>query len=256
MPSADEIGIGGRVRAARQRRGWSREALAFHAGISWSAISQLESGRRRNLRPSTLAALAGALEVTVDYLVSGAGGGPEMLEHAGLIFESDDELVAAGGAFLSAAVDRSEVGLAVTTAHHCDLLRHHLGDRAGRVEFADQASWCATPGGALARLRAFVNGHLAAGAHWVRILIEPGAPGRRVAEAAAWGRYESLLNLVFESTPLTVLCAYQAGALTPDVLATHPHTVGADAGLVANDGFLDPVEFVLTADSRAARQKA
>src|ERR1700761_4783343 len=66
-----ESGIGSRLRAARERLGLSREALAFHAGISWSAIAQVESGRRSQLRPSTLLALATALGLTIDYLVSG-----------------------------------------------------------------------------------------------------------------------------------------------------------------------------------------
>ncbi len=258
MPSADDdLGIGSRVRAARQRRGWSREALAFHAGISWSAITQLEAGRRRNLRPSTVAALAGALGVTVDYLVSGSDTTAEMLEHGSLIFENDDEFLAASVPFLTAAVDRSETALAVTTAHHCDLLRSHLGSVSRHVEFADQASWCDTPGNALTRLRAFVDGHLAAGAHWLRILVERAPLGRSVADAEVWGRYESLLNLVFASTPLTVVCAYETSTLEPElvdhVLPTHPHTLAESAELVANSGYLDPVEFVLAAaDADAA----
>ena len=102
MASADhDLGIGSRVRAARHRRGWSREALAFHAGISWSAISQLEAGRRRNLRPSTLAALAGALNVTVDYLVTGCAVSSEMLEHRALVYETEDEFLAAAVPFLA-----------------------------------------------------------------------------------------------------------------------------------------------------------
>lgn len=188
MPSADDDpGIGSRVRAARQRRGWSREALAFHAGISWSAITQLEAGRRRNLRPSTVAALAGALGVTVDYLVSGSATTAEMLEHGSLISDNDDEFVAASVPFLTAAAQL----------------------------------------------------------------------GRSVADVEVWGRYESLLNLVFASTPLTVVCAYETSTLEPElldqVLPTHLHTLAESAELVANSGYLDPVEFVLAAaDADAA----
>ena len=54
-----------------ERLGWTREALAFHSGLSWSAIAQVESGRRTNLRPSTLAALSRPLGVSIDYLVDG-----------------------------------------------------------------------------------------------------------------------------------------------------------------------------------------
>ncbi len=250
LPNAGhDMGIGGRVRAARQRRGWSREALAFHAGISWSAISQLEAGRRRNLRPSTLAALAGALGVTVDYLVCGNALTSQMLEHRALLYESDAEFAAAGVAFLREGVERSEAALAVTTEAHCGLLREHLGDAEPHIEFADQASWCATPSGALSRLRTFADGHIDAGSRWVRILMEPVTAGRPVADGRLWARYEALLNVVFRSTPITVLCAYDAVALDADVLehllVTHPHTLG-EAQARASSEYLDPVEFVLT----------
>jgi transcriptional regulator with XRE-family HTH domain len=250
MPNASgDIGIGGRVRAARQRRGWSREALAFHAGISWSAISQLEAGRRRNLWPGTLAALSGALGVTVDYLVSGGAVWAEMLQHRALLYEGDAEFLGASAPFLSAAVERSEAALAVTTGTHCELLRKHLGGAECRVEFADQASWCSTPGGALRRVRAFVDGHLDAGIRWIRILVEPVTAGRSDIDPRLWARYESLFNLVFRLAPLTALCAYDAAALDADLLeqvhVTHPHALGEAGEPVANADYRDPVEFML-----------
>ena len=259
MPNADhDMGIGGRVRAARHRRGWSREALAFHAGISWSAISQLEAGRRRNLWPGTLAALAGALGVTVDYLVSGGAAGAEMLEHRAFLYETDAEFADSIVRFLSGAAERSEGALAVTTAAHCNLLREHLGDAASGVEFADQADWCDTPGGALSRTRAFVAGHLEAGAEWVRILVEPVLTGRSDDEIRAWATYESLFNLVLRPAPLTAVCAYDVAGLDPGVaeqmLATHPHTHRATGEAVLNAGYLDPVDFVLAPDADAAPQ--
>ena len=64
----------GTVRSARERVGWSREALAYHSGLSGAAIAQIESGRRREVRVTTLLALSRALEVSVDYLV---GSRPE-----------------------------------------------------------------------------------------------------------------------------------------------------------------------------------
>lgn len=61
--------IGERIRRLRERRGWSREALAYHSGRSWAAIEQIETGRRRDPRISTLMALAGALDVKVEDLL-------------------------------------------------------------------------------------------------------------------------------------------------------------------------------------------
>ena len=250
MASADDdMGIGSRVSAARRRRGWSREALAFHAGISWSAIRQLEAGRRRNLRPGTLAGLAGALGVTVDYLVSGGADGSAMLDHRVVRYETEDEFRDAGVRFLSEAVERSEAALAVTTGAHCDLLRQHLGGAGRDVEFADQAGWCDTPAGALSRMRAFVDGHLEAGVQWVRVLVEPVPAGLSEVEGRLWARYESMFNVVFRSAPLTALCAYDVAALDPGVLelasVTHPQMLGEDGEPVLNAEYRDPVEFVL-----------
>jgi transcriptional regulator with XRE-family HTH domain len=249
MTSTDhDLGIARRVRAARERRGWSRETLAFHAGISWSAIRQLEAGRRRNLRPSTLAALAGALGVTVDYLVSGCPVSSAMLEHRVFLYEGDDEFLAASVPFLRQAAEGSEAALAVATEAHIALLHERLGSAQRTVEFADNAAWCDTPGRALRRLRGFVDGHIDAGTVWVRVLVEPLAAGRSAADARRWALYESLFNLVFRSTPLTALCAYDAAVPDTDVLGqalvTHPHMLG-DAGLADSADYIDPVEFLL-----------
>src|SRR5437764_5175534 len=88
---SDRGGLGLRVRAARQRLAWTREELAYHSGVSWSAITQVESGRRRNVRPTTLAALARALGVSLDYLVEGIPSRQTMLEHSVFPYTSDDQ---------------------------------------------------------------------------------------------------------------------------------------------------------------------
>ena len=142
----DSGGIGSRVRAARERLGWTREALAFHAGVSWSGIAQVESGRRTNLRPSTLGALSRALGVSIDYLV-GSALPPRMLEHSVFQYRADDEFQATIGSFLADGVERSEAVLAVTTAPNIELLREHLGEAIGRpLSVADMAKLCGLEG--------------------------------------------------------------------------------------------------------------
>jgi transcriptional regulator with XRE-family HTH domain len=64
--------IGPSLRSARERRGWSRETLAHVSGVSVAAIAQIESGRRKDIRLSSLSALATALEMTLDQLATGA----------------------------------------------------------------------------------------------------------------------------------------------------------------------------------------
>src|SRR5579863_525048 len=133
----DSAGIGGRVRAARERLGWSREALAFHSELSWSAIAQIESDRRTNLRPGTLAGLARALRVSIDYLVSGGPSSPTILEHAVFPYRSDNQFQTKMGPFLAEGIERSEGILAATTGANIELLREHLGREATDVEFVD-----------------------------------------------------------------------------------------------------------------------
>jgi hypothetical protein len=38
-------------------------------------------------------------------------------------------------------------------------------------------------------------------------------------QAEDWLRYESLLNVVLEPSPASLLCAYDAASLSPDILA-------------------------------------
>jgi transcriptional regulator with XRE-family HTH domain len=248
VSESGDSGIGTRVRAARERLGWSREALAFHSEISWSGVAQVESGRRRNLRPGTLTALAGALGVTVDYLLRGGPPSPAMLEHRALLYGTDEELVNVAGPFLATGVERSEASLAVTSGANIELLSDHLGPDAGRVEFVEARTWYRSPATALQAYRDFSRAKLAAGAPWVRIVGEPVWAGRPDSEIRLWTRYESLVNLVFAAWPVTLLCPYDERSVEPEIArqarVTHPHTIGGAAGAGSPD-YVDPTGFVL-----------
>lgn len=241
-------GIGRRVRAARERLGLTREALAFHAGISWSAIAQVESGRRRNLRPSTLAALSRPLGVSVDYLVDGRQSSPTMLEHAVFPYRGDDQFAATMGPFLAEGLERSEAMLAVTTPGNVELLREHLGRDVGKVEFLDSAGFYTTPGAALDAYRAFFEGALQRGAPWVRVIGEPVWEGRSDSEARVWIRYEALFNLVFAASPVTVICPYDERSVSAEVMGqahlTHPNTAD-EGGISPFRGYGDPARLAL-----------
>jgi transcriptional regulator with XRE-family HTH domain len=243
-----DSGIGTRVRAGRERLGWSREALAFHSEISWSGVAQVESGRRRNLRPGTLTALAGALGVTVDYLVRGGPASPAMLHHQALLYGTDEELVSTAGRFLSGGIEHSEAVLAVTTSEHIGLLRDHLGPDASRVDFVESATWLTTPASALEAFKAFSEAKLEGGVPWVRILGEPIWAGRSDSEIRLWTRFESLLNVVFAAWPLTFLCPYDERSVQPEIARearlTHPHTIGPE-GAVSSPDYADPGGFAL-----------
>jgi transcriptional regulator with XRE-family HTH domain len=225
--------IAGSLRAARLRLGWSRETLVHHSGVSWSAIAQIESGRRQDVRLSTLSALAGGLGVSIDYLI-GTSTTPPLLEHRLLTYGSDEEYLEAAVPFFAEGMDRAEALLAVTTEMQAELLRDTLEDGARHVEFADSADWYRSPDVALAGYRAFVTDKREAGASWIRIMGEIRSKGRSDAEIAAWSRYETIINLAFATSPATIVCTYDdrswpEQAIT-DARLTHPEaTRGNDA---------------------------
>jgi transcriptional regulator with XRE-family HTH domain len=239
--------IGASLKAARTRAGWSREALAYHSGVSWSAIAQIESGRRKDIHLSSLEALAKALSVSVDYLI-GTPTTPPLFEHRVLTYGSDDAFVAAAIPFIAAGVEQSHALLAVTTKPKLALLRDTLGDRSQHVEFADWADWYRSPKDALSRYDAFMTQKREAGAPWVSILGEAAWSGESDAEIASWTRYESLVNLAFAASPATIICTYDERLFPADVVAdarrTHPNVVhGTDT--TASALYRDPEDFLV-----------
>jgi transcriptional regulator with XRE-family HTH domain len=246
--AADPSSIARRVIAARTHHGWSREALAFKSGLSWSAIAQIESGRRTNVRPTTLTVLCDALGVTVDYLLGRDGSARTMLEHHALLYATPDEFLDSAGAFVAEGVERAESTLVVTTAANIKLLRKALGANASQVTFTESRRWYTTPAAALAAYGKFVEEKLESGDSWIRILGEPVWSGRSASEMALWARYESLLNLEFAGVPATVLCPYDTSGLDNDILeqacATHRHT-HALGEVAANPGYREPGDFAL-----------
>jgi transcriptional regulator with XRE-family HTH domain len=241
-------GIGDSLRAARGRLGWSREALAYHSGVSWSAIAQIESGRRKDVRLSSLSALANALGVSVDYLVGSAPMAPPLFEHRVLAYGSDDEFVASAIPFLADGIERSHALLAVTTPAKTELIRDALDDRSERVEFEDWRDWYRSPKEALSRYGAFLTQEREAGAVWIGIVAEAAWSGDPEAEIAAWTRYESMVNLAFASSPATIICTYDEGAFPTEVVAdarrTHPTIADGDA-TTASPTYRAPEEFLL-----------
>jgi transcriptional regulator with XRE-family HTH domain len=237
------------VRTARARLGWSRETLAHHSGVSWSAIAQIESGRRKDVRSSTLSALATALGVSVDYLIGSATAtAPRLLEHSLLTYGSDEEYLATAIPFLAEGMERSERLLAVTTEDQIDLLRDSLADRADDIEFADSTEWYRTPDTAMDGYRAFVDQKLDEGASWIRIVAEIAPGSRSDAAFPAWTRYESFVNVAFASAPTSFLCSYDDRSWPETVIAdarrTHPKLAqGADS--TANPEYRGPEGFLI-----------
>ena len=237
------------MRAARARLGWSRETLAHHSGVSWSAIAQIESGRRKDVRLSSLSALAEALGVSVDYLIGSATSTPpRLLEHRLLTYGSDEQYLAAAIPFFAEGMERSESLLAVTTKEQIELLRDSLEDRADHVEFADSTDWYRSPNTAMGGYRTFVNEKLEGGAAWIRVVAEIAPESRSDAEIPAWTRYESFVKVAFASSPTSLICTYDDRSWPADVIAdarqTHPELTDGSAAAV-NREYRGPEDFLL-----------
>lgn len=58
-----------RVARARQERGWTQDELALLSGVGRKHVSLIEGGKLPRLTVGTAARLAGALAVSVDWLL-------------------------------------------------------------------------------------------------------------------------------------------------------------------------------------------
>jgi transcriptional regulator with XRE-family HTH domain len=203
--------LGASVKSARERLGWSRETLAHRSGLSWAAIAQIESGRRREVRASSLVALSSALDVSVDYLVGGATTvHPGLLNHRLATYGGDDEYL---------------------------------------TEFRDAGEWYQSLPNAAGGYLSYVQERFAAGASWIRIIGEPVWAGHSDDELAAWFRYEALINLAFASSPATVVCTYDTRVLPltamDDARRTHPQLTNGGE-VTASPAYRAPEERLLS----------
>jgi len=241
-------GIGATLRATRERLGWSREELAYHSGVSWSAIAQIESGRRLEVRLTSLIALATALGVSIDYLAHRSEPISPLLDHRLIPYESVEDLAASVVPFIVEGVERSEPVLVVTTRARIRVLRGRCREHVGRVDFVESSTFYESPRHALGGFRSFVDEHVAAGVPWMRIVGEPIWQGRSERDVQAWTRYESIVNLAFASAPATIVCPYDTRAVGSDVLAgahsTHPN-IGRASEVIPSTAYRRPEDLLL-----------
>jgi anti-sigma regulatory factor (Ser/Thr protein kinase) len=107
------------------------------------------------------------------------------------------------------------------------LLRERLGPFADEVRFHDMTAAGRNPARIIPWvLGAFMDEH---SGRRVRIIGEPIWAGRTADEYPVCVQHEAMINFVFRERAATILCPYDASALTPEVLAdaeqTHPIVV-------------------------------
>ena len=64
--------LGDRIRALREREGWTQAQLAAFAGVTRGWLSLVEAGDRKNPQGDLLAKVARCLGVSVEYLITGS----------------------------------------------------------------------------------------------------------------------------------------------------------------------------------------
>jgi len=91
--STTDSTLGSRVRARRQRRGWTLKDLAHHTHLSVPYLSDIERDNLANPTLETLTTLAAALETTVTDLLGGqvaSSAGPPLSVSLQRFVRSDD----------------------------------------------------------------------------------------------------------------------------------------------------------------------
>ena len=140
----------------------------------------------------------------------------ETFRHEALRYDGEVGFLTGTLPFIREGVAAGEPVLVVVSAAKIGLLRAALGGDADRVAFADMADVGANPARIIPAWRDFVAG---IGGGRARGIGEPIWAERTPAELVECQRHEALLNLAFAGVPAWwLLCPYDTGALTPDVL--------------------------------------
>ncbi|MCT9007065.1 sensor histidine kinase [Streptomyces rhizosphaerihabitans] len=144
--------------------------------------------------------------------------------HPALLYHGDREYVEGTTRFVSDGVAAGEPVAVAVPAARLELIRGALGPLGAGVRWIDMTQAGRNPGRIIPSvLRAFADAHQ--DVH-VRIIGEPVWDGRTAAEYPACVQHEALINTAFGGRDVTILCPYDARALSHDVIAdahaTHP----------------------------------
>lgn len=176
---------------------------------------------------------------------SGAAAGHEGCFHETVFYGSDDEFVSAIVPFLKEGVDAREPTLVSVGEKNSALIRKAMPNVSDLV-FLPSAKHFTRPASTIRSCTQFVQGHLASGAHQVRMLGDVPHAGLGLPWAP-WARYEAVANHAYSRFPLWKLCPYDTRLMSPqvrkDVECTHPRVATLEGGHNLNDRYLDPTEF-------------
>ncbi len=153
--------------------------------------------------------------------------------HEALFWSDEAQFIATAAAFVADGVVAGEPVMVALPHPRLERLREALGLVAAEVDLVQMTELGRNPARILPAWGAFVEKHAGRGRP-LRGIGEPIWTGRRDEEVHEGLLHEALLNLaVPETTPLWLLCPYDVGRLSPDVVAearrTHPVVSGETA---------------------------
>ena len=153
--------------------------------------------------------------------------------HEALLWHTPGDFTDALAGFVGEGLDAGEPVMVAVTPEHTAWLQEALGESAVReVRFVDMMSLGQNPARIIPAWREFVDAQ-SAGRGPVRGIGEPIWPGRHQEELLECQLHEALLNVAIDpSTPLWLICPYDAASLEPEVLeeAQRSHPVMVEAG--------------------------
>lgn len=181
---------------------------------------------------------------------------PTGFRHEGAIWSGATQLLERTLPFVLGGLDAGDAIVVALWPHNEYRVRTALGRDAARVRFVDPDAQGRSPArrlqgwlGLLARACPVSSTHDAdippgsprAPFGRVRVVTESVRCDQRAAEISEVHLHEALLNVAIPAmAPLSVMCLYDAGAVTTDVLAgacrTHPVMSGAGAGAPVYEG--------------------
>lgn len=149
--------------------------------------------------------------------------------HDALFYSGDSDYLSGTEPFIREGLAAGEAILVVVQQAKIALLRDTMGRDADSVVFESMKEIGRNPGRIISVWRDFVSRY-ATSTRAVRGIGEPVWPQRSAEELAECHQHESLLNLAFgDSTPWSLMCPYDIGALEPSVVSdarrTHPYLV-------------------------------
>ena len=167
------------------------------------------------------------------------------LIHLAFFYHDQAEYLTCIQAFAHDGLAHAEPLFVAVPGDKARLVRTQLGEDYGEVSYGDMAELGRNPGRIIPAIRAFAEDHPG---QRVRYICEPVWPARSAPETCEAVRHEALINLAFSSTPVSIMCPYDAASLTPaallDARFTHPAVLKdgqpLDSADFAGPGLLPP----------------